>query len=110
VTPNILANIACGLLIMVYAWGRFNTPSSNRQTTRRALYWWSCIGCMGSAVALFAGLSIQLQQPGWRDFLGLPDKQTLSAPLLATLAMTTLLPSVPILKGIVEPRPLFCSL
>ena len=99
-TPNILANIACGLLIMVYAWGRFNTPSSNRQTTRRALYWWSCIGYIGSAVALFAGLSILLQQPGWRDFLGLPDKQTLSAPLLATLAMTTLLPSVPILKGI----------
>jgi hypothetical protein len=99
-TPNILANTACGLLITVYAWGRFNTPSSNRQTTRRALYWWSCIGYMGSAVALFAGLSMLLQLPGWRDFLGLPDKQTLSAPLLATLAMTTLLPSVPILKGI----------
>jgi len=105
VNPNItdlanLANIGCGLLIMVYAWDRFNTPPSNRQSTLRALYWWSCIGYIGSAVALFAGQSILLQQPGWRDFLSLPDKQTLSAPLLATLAMTTLLPSVPILKGI----------
>jgi hypothetical protein len=45
-------------------------------------------------------LSILLQQPGWRDFLDLPDKQSLSAPLLATLAMTTLLPSVPILKSL----------
>jgi hypothetical protein len=98
--PSILANVACGLLIMVYAWGRFNTPSSNRQTTRRALYWWSCIGYMGSAVVLFAALSFLLQQPGWRDFLDLPDKQTLSAPLFATLAMTTLLPSVPILKSL----------
>ena len=98
--PSILANIACGLLIMVYAWGRFNTPSSNRQTTRRSLYWWSCIGYMVSAVALFAVLSILLQQPGWRDFLGLPDKQSLSAPLLATLGMTTLLPTVPLLKSL----------
>jgi len=101
VDPSILANVSCGLLIVVYAWGRFNTPPSNRQTTRRALYWWSCIGYMGSAVALFAALSILLQQPGgWRDLLGIPDKPTLSAPLLATLAMTTLLSSVPILKDI----------
>ena len=95
-----LANIGCGLLIMVYAWDRFNTPLSNRQSTRRALYWWSCLGYMGSAVALFAFLTILLQQPGWRDFLSIPKEQNLPAPLLATLVLTTLLPSVPILKGV----------
>ena len=103
--PNItdlanLANIGCGLLIMVYAWDRFNTPLSNRQSTRRALYWWSCIGYMGSAVALFAFLTILLQQEGWRQFLSIPKEQNLPAPLLATLVLTTLLPSVPILKGV----------
>jgi hypothetical protein len=95
-----LANIGCGLLIMVYAWDRFNTPISNRQSTRRALYWWSCIGYMGSAVALFAVLTLLLQQEGWRQFLSIPKEQNLPAPLLATLVLTTLLPSVPILKGV----------
>jgi hypothetical protein len=94
------ANVACGLLIMIYAWDRFNTPASNRQSTRRALYWWSCIGYMVSAVAVFAAVTILLQLPGWRDFLGLPQKQTLPEPLLATLALTTLLPTIPMLKTV----------
>jgi len=95
-----LPNILCGLLIMVYAWTRFNTPSTNRQSTRRALYWWSCIGYVVSAVVLFAFLSIALRQPGWSDFLGIPKEPSLSPPLLATLAMTTLLPTLPVLKGL----------
>jgi hypothetical protein len=102
VNPSIVANIACGLLIMVYAWGRFNTPSSNRQSTRRGLYRWSCAGYIGRAVALCALLSFLLadNQLGLREFLSIPKDMHLSAPLLATLAMTTLLPSVPILKGV----------
>jgi hypothetical protein len=102
VNPSIVANIACGLLIMVYAWGRFNTPSSNRQSTRRGLYRWSCAGYIGSAVVLFALLSFLLadDQLGLREFLSIPKDKNLSAPLLATLAMTTLLPSVPILKSL----------
>jgi hypothetical protein len=55
---------------------------------------------MGSAVALFAFLTILLQQEGWRQFLSIPKEQNLPAPLLATLVLTTLLPSVPILKGV----------
>src|ERR1700730_4586124 len=86
--------------MMVYSWDRFTTPLSNRQSTRRALYWWSCIGYMGSAVALFAFLSILLQQEGGRQFLSIPKEQNPPAPLLATLVLTTLLPSVPILKGV----------
>jgi len=43
---------------------------------------------------------ILLQQEAWRQFLSIPKEQNLPAPLLATLVLTTLLPSVPILKGV----------
>jgi hypothetical protein len=92
-------NVACALLIVVYAWGRFNTPPSNRSSTRRALYWSSCAGYILTALTLFAVLSILLQLPALRAALfGDADKPSLPAPLIATLGMTTLLPSVPLLK------------
>jgi hypothetical protein len=94
-----LANIACGLLIIIYAWNRFNTPPTNRSSTRRVLYWWSCSGYILCALLLFAGLSILLHVTGFRRLLELED-QALPDPLLATLAMTTLLPSLPLLKDV----------
>ena len=39
-----LAYLACGGLIILYSWDRFNTPASNRSSTRQALYWWGCAG------------------------------------------------------------------
>ena len=33
-----LAYLACGVLIIFYAWDRFSTPASNRSSTRQALY------------------------------------------------------------------------
>ena len=91
-----LAYIACGILVSIYAWERFNTPPSNRASTRQSLYWKSCIGYVLSALFLFVGLSVLLEQPFWRNLLEL--KQDLPAPLLATLAMTTLLPLSPMLN------------
>jgi len=41
-----LAYLACGALIVAYAWDRFNTPATNRSSTRQALYWWSATGYM----------------------------------------------------------------
>jgi len=52
-----LTYAACGLLIIAYAWARFNTPPSNRSSTRQTLYWSSAIGYMLSALVLFAALS-----------------------------------------------------
>ena len=93
----------CGLLIIAYAWARFNTPPSNRSSTRQALYWSSAVGYALSALALFAALSILLKAGPWRKFLlGPADDPSLPAPLIATLAMTTLLPSVPTLKRLDE--------
>ena len=102
-SPAVLTYAACGLLIVVYASGRFNTPLSNRSSTRQTLYWWSCAGYVLSALALFAALSILLQAAVWRTaLLGRSDEPSLPAPLIATLAMTTLLPSIPLLKRLDE--------
>ncbi len=103
VDPALLAYPACGLLIFVYAWRRFNTPPSNRSSTRQALYWWSGLGYALSALVVFAGLSSLLQVGNWRTaLLGPTDQPSLPAPLIATLAMTTLLPSIPVLKRLDE--------
>jgi hypothetical protein len=99
----VLAYSACGGLIAVYALGRFNTPPSNRSSTLQALYWSSCLGYVLSALALFAALSILLQAGPWRSaLLGPADQPSLPAPLIATLALTTLLPSIPVLKRVDE--------
>ena len=98
-----LAYAACGLLIVIYAWGRFNTPPSNRSSTSQKLYWSSCAGYVLSALALFVALVILLKSGPWRKLL-IPsgDDASLPVPLVATLAMTTLLPSLPMLKRVDE--------
>src|ERR1700739_1074318 len=96
--PGVLAYTACTFLVAIYAWDRFNTPSSNRSLTLRALFWSNCIGYVISALLLFASLSYLLQQSPWQRALGLSGQAPLPAPLIATLALTTLLPSVPMLK------------
>jgi hypothetical protein len=92
--------IACAILIAIYAWDRFNTPSSNRSSTLRALFWSSCCGYVLGALVLYAGLSFLLEAPAWQKLLNLSGQGSLPAPLIATLAITTLLPSVPILKRV----------
>jgi type IV secretory pathway TrbD component len=94
------AYIVCAILIAIYAWDRFNTPPSNRSSTLRVLFWSSCFGYVLSALALFAGLAFLLQAPAWQKLFNLSGQASLPAPLIATLAMTTLLPSVPILKRV----------
>jgi hypothetical protein len=98
-----LAYGACGLLIVIYAWGRFNTPPSNRSSTSQKLYWSSCAGYVLSALAVFVALVILLKSGPWRKIL-IPsgDDASLPVPLVATLAMTTLLPSLPMLKRVDE--------
>lgn len=94
---------ACAVLIVVYAWSRFNTPPSNRSSTRQTLYWSSCAGYLLSALALFVALVILLKAGPWRKFLlGPHDDATLPVPLAAALAMTTLLPSIPLLRRVDE--------
>jgi hypothetical protein len=102
--PNVLAYLAylaCAVLIILYAWDRFNTPASNRSSTRQVLFRWGSAGYIVSALALFAVLSLLLEVGPWRTMLlGPADKLSIPAPFIATLAMTTLLSSVPLLKRI----------
>jgi ribose/xylose/arabinose/galactoside ABC-type transport system permease subunit len=94
-----LAYLACGVLIIFYAWDRFNTPASNRSSTRQTLYLWGCAGYIVSALGVFVVLSVLLQVGAWRTMLlGPVDKLSLPPPFIATLAMTTLLSSIPLLK------------
>jgi hypothetical protein len=105
-TPDTLAlsYVACALLVSIYAWSRFNTPSTNRSSTRRMLYWSSCSGYVATALVLYTALSILLGVGPWRAILvgGGVDASlpALPAPLIAALVMTTLLSSVPILKNL----------
>ena len=78
-SPAVLTYAACGFLIVVYASGRFNTPPSNRSSTRQTLYWWSCVGYVLSALALFAALSILLQTAAWRTALLGPVQRAVAA-------------------------------
>src|SRR3954454_23734236 len=97
---NMLSYGGCAVLIALYAWEPFNTPSSNRYSTLRGLYWSSCVGYICSALLLFAALSLLLEAPAWRTLLSLDGKGSLPAPFIATLALTTLLQSVPYLKQV----------
>jgi hypothetical protein len=93
----------CAIMILSYVWGRFNTPPSNRSSTRRMLYWAGCTSYVLIALVLFAALSSLLQAAFWRKYLlGRAEDLPLPAPLIATLAMTTLLPTIPLLKHLDE--------
>ena len=102
-SPNslMLTYVACAMLVSFYAWSRFNTPSSNRSSTRRMLFWSSCAGYVLTALVLYMTLSGLLGIASWRSIL-VGDKidATLPAPLIAALVMTTLLSSVPLLKNV----------
>jgi hypothetical protein len=98
---GVLAYTVCAILITIYAWDRFNTPSSNRSSTLRALFWFNCLGYVTSALLLFVVLSVLFQEQPWLKLFGLSAKDMpLPAPLIATMAMTTMLPSLPMLKKV----------
>jgi hypothetical protein len=93
-------------LVAFYASARFNTPRSVRSQTSRFQYLGSCamyvVSCLGLLITLTWVLG---SRPGLLGFLhtgssaALPDELSgLDASLVAALALTTLLPSFPILR------------
>ena len=52
-----------------------------------------------SALVLFVGLSVLFQMQPWLKLFNL-EKASLPAPLIATMAMTTMLSSLPMLKQV----------
>ena len=65
------------------------------------LYLWGCAGYIVSALGVFQPYRSYCKSGPWRTMLlGPIDKLSLPAPFIATLAMTTLLSSIPVLKQI----------
>ncbi len=96
------------LLVCVYATNRFNTPRAARSQTSQFQYIGSCVAYVLSSTGLFIFLTWLLvtnpQALGFLHFGGsgqLPGEVTqLAAPLIVALAMTTLLPSFPMLREV----------
>lgn len=96
------------VLVGFYAWTRFNTPRALRSTTSRIQYYLSAASYVLSCIGVLMGLCwILRQQPQILDFLHgqspqplLPEIRKLDASLVSALALTTLLPSFPVLRDI----------
>ncbi len=108
-----LWSYAIGLAaVLLYANGRFNTPSTIRLSTRVSLYRQALASYLLASTAIFLAISWLLTLPPVRDLLddflldratepGSTGQQSLShlpAALLAALALTALLPSIPWVK------------
>jgi len=104
-----------GVCIVVYAWSRFNTPATWRSTTTSWQYMLALAGYVLAAlvlwfvlarvvntnpqvVSLLAFGSSNAADPGLEAALG--KLSGLSAPLLAALFLTTLLPRLPVLAKV----------
>jgi hypothetical protein len=98
-----------GLLVLIYAHGRFNTPSSNRSSTTTAQYYGSALSYYFFLGFLFVLLGGGLgASPEILSFLmhgGAIENDeifSLPGPLLAALLLTTLLPNLPLLSKLDE--------
>jgi hypothetical protein len=95
-----------GGLVAIFGWSRFNTPKTNRASTTLAQFYLTGFAYVASCLVLYLLVSrLIAENPSALSFLGFEAGGTnevanISAPLLAALLMTTLLPSVPILQRI----------
>src|SRR5690349_6218339 len=100
-----LPQVFAGVLVALYAWKRYGTPGSNRSSTTRAQFYFTCCAYVLCALSLFVVLSSLLGQPDAKALVTfgaqLPDEASkLSAPFLSALFLTTLLPSIPFISEI----------
>jgi hypothetical protein len=100
------AHFVAVVLTAFYAGNRFATPRTVRSETTRFQYYLSYVTYVVSCVGLLMFLSwILAHKPALLGFLyssnPIPEElKSLSAPLVAALVLTTLLPSVPVLRDI----------
>jgi hypothetical protein len=98
------AHLVAGVLTAFYAGNRFATPRTVRSETTRFQYYSSYVMYVVSCIGLLMILSwIFAHHPELLRILYYPspipeELKNLDAPLVAALALTTLLPSVPVLR------------
>ncbi len=101
-----VAHLVAVVLTAFYAGNRFATPRTVRSETTRLQYYGSYATYVVSCIGLLMVLSwILAHKPALLGVLYSPNPipeelQRLDAPLVAALVLTTLLPSVPILRDI----------
>ena len=94
------------LLVVFYAWSRFNTPKTVRSQTSRFQFFASGATYVLSCVGLWIAVTLAIQKnPHWLAILHPASVEGtklegLEAPLVAALMLTTLLPSVPVLQQV----------
>ena len=100
------AHLVAGVLTAFYAGNRFATPRTLRSETTRFQYYSSYVTYVISCIGLLMFLSwILAHKPALLGILYSPspipeELKGLDAPLVAALVLTTLLPSVPVLRDI----------
>ena len=100
------AHFVAGVLTAFYAGNRFATPRTLRSETTRFQYYSSYVTYVVSCIGLLMFLSwILAHKPALLSILYSPspipeELKSLDAPLVAALVLTTLLPSVPVLRDI----------
>jgi hypothetical protein len=100
-----LPQVFAGIVVALFAWKRYGTPTSNRSSTTRVQFQSTCCAYVSCALALYLVLASLLENPEAAKFLTfgiqLPEgAANLSTPFVAALFLTTLLPSIPFLCGI----------
>ena len=103
VTANMLVTIACGLIVMLYAAKRYDTPDTNRLTTTKSLFFLTGAGYIAASLVIFFLLCEIVLKPGVLDFLGVEKAQEAiskfaSPAVLSAVILTTMLPNVAVLS------------
>lgn len=93
-------------VVLLYAWDRFRKPGPTRSTTTFWRYWSAAFGYAAAMLALFILLGGGIGAVDLRSLAPLieipAEAASLPGPLLAAMALTSLLPHLPFLAGIDE--------
>jgi hypothetical protein len=97
----------CGAIVAFYAWQRYGSPKTNKISTTKIQFYFTCGAYVVSGLGLFGLITWLVSFPEFLKFVGIGGKlpseaTTLPAPYLAALLLTTLLPNVPILSKVDE--------
>ena len=107
-TTNLAQWFIGGLIVLIYAYNRFESPSSMRPTTTFARYWVALCCYIGSMLMLFVLLGGAFSDSSGPLALltyggTIPEEaEKLAGPLYSALILTALLPHFPVLKNVDE--------
>lgn len=107
-TTNLAQWFIGGLIVLIYAYNRFESPASMRPTTTFVRYWVALCCYIGSMLMLFVLLGGAFSDSSGPLALltyggTVPeDAEKLAGPLYSALILTALLPHFPVLKNIDE--------